>query len=76
MKIIWLLVKLINIYYLLQKKYSVSRKEIEGIPENYRNKIVEVGNIIREEIINSNIFGKDKSTFENIKFSIAAAASG
>ncbi len=49
------------------KKIFVSRKEIEGIPENYRNKIVEVGNIIREEIINSNIFGKDKSTFENIK---------
>ncbi len=37
------------------KKIFVSYKELEGIPANYKNKIIEVGNIVREEIINANI---------------------
>ncbi len=49
------------------KKIFVSRREVEGISENYRNKIVEIGNIIREEIINLNILSEDKSNFESIK---------
>ena len=36
------------------KKIFVSYKELEGIPKKYKDKVVEVGNIIREEIINSN----------------------
>ena len=39
------------------KKIFVSYKELEGIPEKYQNKVCEVGNIIRKEIINS----KEKS---------------
>ena len=29
----------------------VSRKELEGIPIKYENKVVEIGNIIKKEII-------------------------
>ena len=36
------------------EKIFVSYKELEGIPEKYKNKIIEIGNIIREEILNSN----------------------
>ena len=36
------------------KKIFVSYKELEGISEKYKDKVVEVGNIVREEIINSN----------------------
>ena len=35
------------------KKIFVSYKELEGISEKYKNKVVEVGNIVREEIINA-----------------------
>ena len=44
------------------KKIFVSYKELEGIPAKYKNKVVEVGNIVREEIINSN------SKFQESKF--------
>ena len=37
------------------KKIFVSHKELEGIPEKYRNKVFEIGNIIRKEIINFKI---------------------
>ena len=33
------------------EKVFVSRKELEGIPQKYKNKIIEVGNIIKKEII-------------------------
>jgi len=45
------------------KKIFVSYKELEGIPRKYSNKIYEVGNIIREEIINSK-----KENINNINF--------
>ncbi len=35
----------------LAKKILVSYEEIEGIPKKYKNKIFEVGNIIRKDII-------------------------
>ena len=35
------------------KKIFVSYKELEGIPKKYDNKIFEIGNIVREEIINA-----------------------
>ena len=53
MKIILLLEKLINIYCLLRKKLFVSYKELEGIPKKYQKKVIEIGNLVREEIINS-----------------------
>ena len=37
------------------KKIFVSYKDLEGIPKKYNNKIFEIGNIVREEIINSKI---------------------
>ncbi|MDC2986918.1 UDP-N-acetylglucosamine--N-acetylmuramyl-(pentapeptide) pyrophosphoryl-undecaprenol N-acetylglucosamine transferase [Candidatus Pelagibacter bacterium] len=33
------------------KKILVSYKELEGIPEKYKNKVIQIGNIVREEII-------------------------
>ena len=54
-----------DIYFLLHKKYS-SYKELDGIPKKYENKIKEVGNIIREEIINLNLTNSEDK-LENIK---------
>ena len=48
------------------KKIFVSYKELEGIPEKYRDKVVEVGNIVREEIINSNNLNDGTTKFENL----------
>jgi len=42
------------------KKIFVSYKEVAGIPAKHKDKILEIGNIVREEIINSNI--KDQSS--------------
>ena len=36
------------------KKIFVSYKELEGISKKYNKKIVEIGNLIREEIFNIN----------------------
>ena len=41
-----------NKYLFLLKKLFVSYKELEGIIKKYNHKIVEIGNILREEIIN------------------------
>ena len=40
------------------EKLLVSYKDLEGISEKYKVKVVEVGNIIREEIINFNFLNK------------------
>jgi UDP-N-acetylglucosamine--N-acetylmuramyl-(pentapeptide) pyrophosphoryl-undecaprenol N-acetylglucosamine transferase len=48
------------------KKIFVSYKDLEGIPEKYNDKINEIGNIIREEIINSRI-KENQNRFDNIK---------
>ena len=42
----------------------MSYKELEGIPKKYENKVVTVGNIIRQEIIN---FSKDQNLDFNDK---------
>ena len=49
------------------KKIFVSYKSLEGISTNYNNKILEVGNIIREEIINLRIKNSENNLFEEIK---------
>ena len=49
------------------KKIFVSYKEVEGIPEKYSNKVYEIGNIIREEIINFNNKSYDAEQFNSIK---------
>ena len=48
------------------QKILVSYKEVEGIPIKYENKIKEIGNIIREEIINLNLTNSEDK-LENIK---------
>ena len=48
------------------KKIFVSYEDLEGIPEKYKPKIVEVGNIVRSKIINSN-FSYQTNRFDNIK---------
>ena len=47
-------------------KIFVSYKELEGIQKKYNNKVCEIGNILREEIINSN-YAYQINKFESIK---------
>ena len=53
--------------YLLpfSQKILVSYKDLEGIPNQFNNKIFEIGNIIREEIINLKV--ENNYSFEDIK---------
>ena len=48
------------------KKIFVSYKQLEAIPQKYQNKVIEIGNIIREEIINLKI-KNTKYEFKDIK---------
>ena len=49
------------------KKMLVSYKELEGVPEKYKYKILEIGNIVREEIIYFNITNKINEEFKNLR---------
>ena len=49
------------------QKIFVSYKDLEGIPENYRDKVTEIGNIVREEIINFNKNSQDLKSLDKIK---------
>jgi UDP-N-acetylglucosamine--N-acetylmuramyl-(pentapeptide) pyrophosphoryl-undecaprenol N-acetylglucosamine transferase len=51
----------------LAKKVFVSYKELEDIPKRYNNKIFEIGNLIRKEIIDFNNKKKVNENFEKIK---------
>ncbi len=51
----------------LAKKVLVSYKELDGISEKYKNKVVEIGNIVREEIINSNLIIEETTKSGNIQ---------
>ena len=53
MKIILIIGKANKYLLPFAKKIFVSYKELEGIPKKYNNKVIEIGNIVREEIINS-----------------------
>ena len=48
------------------KKMFVSYKELEGIPEKFNNKVIQIGNLIREEIINIKTINEIKK-FDSIK---------
>jgi len=52
------------------KKIFVSYKDLEGISEKYNNKILEVGNIVREDIINSKVEKNINKRFDDIKILI------
>jgi len=49
------------------KKIFVSYKTLEGIPDIYKNKIIEIGNIVRKEIINFNENNAQVKSFEKLK---------
>ena len=48
------------------KKIFVSYKELEGISEKYKNKVVEVGNIVREEIVNAKSINDELTKFDSL----------
>ena len=48
------------------KKIFVSYNELQGIPEKYSDKVCEIGNIVREEIINLNK-NIENNVFDSIK---------
>ena len=48
------------------KKIFVSYKELEGIPKKYNNKMFEIGNLVRKEIIYFNEKLKEKDYFDKI----------
>jgi UDP-N-acetylglucosamine--N-acetylmuramyl-(pentapeptide) pyrophosphoryl-undecaprenol N-acetylglucosamine transferase len=57
-----------NAYLLpFAEKIFVSYKDLKGIPSRYKNKVLEIGNIVREEIINSKIDYLKKNRFDKIK---------
>ncbi len=45
----------------------VSYKDLEGIPSKFRKKVIGIGNIIREEIINFDSKNIEDYSFENLK---------
>ena len=49
------------------KKIFVSYQDLEGVPDKYNYKIFEIGNIIREEIINSKIENNQIKKFDDIR---------
>ena len=49
------------------EKIFVSYKDLEGIPKKYNRKILEIGNIIREEIINFKVENFQINRFDDIK---------
>ena len=57
-----------NTYLLpLAEKIFVSYKNLEGISDKYKKKVVEIGNIVREEIINLKITDPQNNSFDTIK---------
>ncbi len=57
-------------------KIFVSYKELEGIADKYKNKVFEIGNIIREEIINSNINSDQSRRFDNLNILVLGGSQG
>ena len=49
------------------KNIFVSYKDLEGISEGYNNKIIEIGNIVRKEIINSKSINSQNSNLKDFK---------
>ena len=49
------------------KKIFVAYKDLEGVSEKHQKKVIEIGNIVREQIINSTIDNFDSKSFDSIK---------
>ena len=59
------------------KKIFVSYQDLEGIPDKYENKLVIIGNLVREEIIkNRYISDKKKDEMSNLKILILGGSQG
>ena len=58
------------------KKIFVSYKNLEGIPEKYKNKVFETGNIIREEIINLSNNDGQNITYKDINILVLGGSQG
>ena len=58
------------------EKILVSHRELEGISERYSFKVFEIGNIIREDILNFKILDQDDNNLNNIKILILGQAKG
>ena len=57
------------------KKIFVSYKDLTGVPKKYNKKVLEIGNIIREEIINfENNY--DAKKFDSIKILVLGGSQG
>jgi len=49
------------------KKIFVAYKDLEGVSKKHQKKVIEIGNIVREQIINSTIDNFDTKSFDSIK---------
>ena len=58
------------------KKIFVSYKELEGISKKYENKVFEIGNIVREEILNFSSDNNQIKKFEKIKILVLGGSQG
>ncbi len=58
------------------KKMIVSYKELEGVPDKYKYKILETGNIIREEILNLNFTKNPFEDLKNLKILVLGGSQG
>ena len=58
------------------RKIFVSYNELEGVPEKYKNKICEIGNIIRDEIINFNFANDETSGLDKNSILILGGSQG
>ena len=57
-------------------KMIVSYKELEGVPDKYKYKILEIGNIIREEILNFNFTKSTVEEINNLKILVLGGSQG
>ena len=57
-------------------KIFVSYKELEGISLKYQRKVFEIGNIVRNEIINSNINNDQRNNFDKIRILVLGGSQG
>ena len=52
------------------KKIFVAYKDLEGVSEKHKKKVIEIGNIVREQIINSTTYNLNFKNFDSIKILI------
>ena len=52
------------------KKIFVAYKDLEGVSEKHKEKVIEIGNIVREQIINSTTYNLNFKNFDSIKILI------